>query len=37
GVAKYDKIPRKYYQNAMRFIAGWYPSERPDILDDYIS
>ncbi|PER52562.1 Rha family transcriptional regulator [Bacillus thuringiensis] len=22
GVAKYDKIPRKYYQNAMRFIAG---------------
>ncbi|MFG6062229.1 ORF6C domain-containing protein, partial [Salmonella enterica] len=20
GVAKYDKIPRKYYQNAMRFI-----------------
>ncbi|MED3325953.1 ORF6C domain-containing protein [Bacillus thuringiensis] len=37
GVAKYDKIPRKYYQNAMRFIAGWYPSERPNILDDYIS
>lgn len=37
GVAKYDKIPRKYYQNAMRFIAGWYPPERPSVLDDYIS
>ncbi|WP_144650186.1 ORF6C domain-containing protein [Bacillus cereus] len=37
GVAKYDKIPRKYYQNAMRFIAGWYPPERPSELDDYIS
>ncbi len=37
GVAKYDKIPRKYYQNAMRFIAGWYPPERPGVLDDYIS
>ncbi|PFM11662.1 Rha family transcriptional regulator [Bacillus cereus] len=29
GVAKYDKIPRKYYQNAMKFVAGWYPPERP--------
>ncbi|MED3036624.1 Rha family transcriptional regulator [Bacillus thuringiensis] len=37
GVAKYDKIPRKYYQNAMRFIAGWYPPERPNALDDYVS
>ncbi|PDZ03892.1 Rha family transcriptional regulator [Bacillus cereus] len=37
GVAKYDKIPRKYYQNAMRFIAGWYPTERPSALDNYIS
>lgn len=37
GVAKYDKIPRKYYQNAMRFIAGWYPPERPGALDNYIS
>ncbi|GAB6474872.1 MULTISPECIES: ORF6C domain-containing protein [Bacillus] len=37
GVAKYDKIPRKYYQNAMRFIAGWYPPERPNVLDDYVS
>ncbi|MRS25808.1 ORF6C domain-containing protein [Bacillus sp. RIT694] len=37
GVAKYDKIPRKYYQNAIRFIAGWYPPERPSELDDYIS
>ncbi|HDR7758449.1 TPA: ORF6C domain-containing protein [Bacillus cereus] len=37
GVAKYDKVPRKYYQNAMRFIAGWYPPERPSALDDYIS
>lgn len=37
GVAKYDKIPRKYYQNAMRFIAGWYPPERPSASDDYIS
>ena len=37
GVAKYDKIPRKYYQNAMRFIAGWYPPERPVALDDFIS
>ncbi|MGG1610477.1 ORF6C domain-containing protein [Bacillus wiedmannii] len=37
GVAKYDKIPRKYYQNAMRFIAGWYPPERPSSLDNYIS
>jgi len=37
GVAKYDKIPRKYYQNAMRFIAGWYPPERPRSLDDYVS
>ncbi|MGH0939946.1 ORF6C domain-containing protein [Bacillus mycoides] len=37
GVAKYDKIPRKYYQNAMRFIAGWYPPERPSKLDDYVS
>ncbi|MDV6040526.1 ORF6C domain-containing protein [Bacillus sp. SM-B1] len=37
GVAKYDKIPRKYYQNAMRFIAGWYPPERPGALDDFIS
>ncbi|MED3022370.1 MULTISPECIES: ORF6C domain-containing protein [Bacillus cereus group] len=37
GVAKYDKIPRKYYQNAMRFIVGWYPPERPSSLDDYIS
>lgn len=37
GVAKYDKIPRKYYQNAMRFIAGWYPPERPSSLGDYVS
>lgn len=37
GVAKYDKIPRKYYQNAMRFIVGWYPPERPGALDDFIS
>ncbi|MEW9575563.1 ORF6C domain-containing protein [Bacillus toyonensis] len=37
GVAKYDKIPRKYYQNAMRFIAGWYPPKRPNALDDYVS
>ncbi|PFN38087.1 ORF6C domain-containing protein [Bacillus thuringiensis] len=37
GVAKYDKIPRKYYQNAMRFIAGWYPPERSSALDDYVS
>ncbi len=37
GVAKYDKIPRKYYQNAMRFIAGWYPPERPNSLDDHAS
>ncbi|MDK7418695.1 ORF6C domain-containing protein [Bacillus cereus] len=37
GVAKYDKIPRKYYQNAMRFIAGWYPPERPGALDAFIS
>ncbi|PHD00727.1 Rha family transcriptional regulator [Bacillus toyonensis] len=37
GVAKYDKIPRKYYQNAMRFIAGWYPPKRPNVLDDYVS
>ncbi|WP_242270980.1 ORF6C domain-containing protein [Bacillus cereus group sp. BfR-BA-01425] len=37
GVAKYDKIPRKYYQNAMRFITGWYPPERPNTLDDYVS
>ncbi|MBE7133926.1 Rha family transcriptional regulator [Bacillus paranthracis] len=37
GVAKYDKIPRKYYQNAMRFIAGWYPPERPNTLDNYVS
>lgn len=37
GVAKYDKIPRKYYQNAMRFIAGWYPPERPSSVEDYIS
>ncbi|PEL57932.1 Rha family transcriptional regulator [Bacillus toyonensis] len=37
GVAKYDKIPRKYYQNAMRFIAGWYPPEKPSSLDDYVS
>ena len=37
GVAKYDKIPRKFYQNAMRFIAGWYPPERPSSLDDYVS
>lgn len=37
GVAKYDKIPRKYYQNAMRFIAGWYPPEKPGALDDFIS
>ncbi|MGR6912391.1 ORF6C domain-containing protein [Bacillus sp. BSL6] len=29
GVAKYDKIPRKYYQNAMKFVSGWYPPERP--------
>lgn len=34
GVAKYDKISREYYQNAMRFIAGWYPQERPGALDD---
>ncbi|MES1051799.1 Rha family transcriptional regulator [Bacillus thuringiensis] len=37
GVAKYDKILRKYYQNAIRFIAGWYPTEKPSALDDYIS
>lgn len=37
GVAKYDKIPKKYYQNAMRFIAGWYPPERPSSLGDYAS
>ncbi|PGX31051.1 Rha family transcriptional regulator [Bacillus anthracis] len=29
GVAKYDKIPRKYYQNAIKFVSGWYPPERP--------
>ncbi|EOO30853.1 rha family phage regulatory protein [Bacillus cereus VD133] len=37
GVAKYDKIPRKYYQNAMKFISGWYPPERPNLLDDHVS
>jgi hypothetical protein len=25
GVAKYDKIPRKEFETAMRFVAGWYP------------
>ncbi|MFE8095811.1 Rha family transcriptional regulator, partial [Bacillus toyonensis] len=20
---------RKYYQNAMKFVSGWYPPERP--------
>ncbi|WP_017154165.1 Rha family transcriptional regulator [Bacillus bingmayongensis] len=37
GVAKYDKIPRKYYQNAMKFISGWYPLERPNLFDDHVS
>ncbi|EEK75168.1 hypothetical protein bcere0007_2940 [Bacillus mycoides] len=37
GVAKYDKIPRKYYQNAMKFIAGWYPPERPNLFNDHAS
>ncbi len=37
GVAKYDKIPRKYYQNAMKFISGWYPPERPNLFDDHVS
>ncbi|HDX9612857.1 TPA: ORF6C domain-containing protein [Bacillus toyonensis] len=37
GVAKYDKIPREYYQNAMKFIAGWYPPERPNLFDDHAS
>ncbi|MEK6520979.1 Rha family transcriptional regulator [Bacillus thuringiensis] len=29
GVAKYDKIPRKYYQNTIKFVSGWYPPEKP--------
>ncbi|MED2934892.1 ORF6C domain-containing protein [Bacillus wiedmannii] len=37
GVAKYDKIPRKYYQNAMKFVSGWYPPERPNLLEDHVS
>ncbi|OOR30273.1 ORF6C domain-containing protein [Bacillus cereus] len=37
GVAKYDKIPRKYYQNAMKFISGWYPPERPNLFDGHVS
>lgn len=36
GVAKYDKIPRKYYQNAMKFVAGWYPPERPNLFGDEV-
>lgn len=26
GVAKYDKIPRKDFATAMRFVGGWYPA-----------
>ncbi|HIE8455393.1 TPA: Rha family transcriptional regulator [Bacillus cereus] len=37
GVAKYDKIPRKYYQHAMKFVSGWYPPERPNLFDDHVS
>ncbi|WOA60119.1 ORF6C domain-containing protein [Bacillus mycoides] len=37
GVAKYDKIPRKYYQNAMKFISGWYPPERPNLFNNHVS
>lgn len=25
GVSKYDKIPRKDFEEAVNFIAGWYP------------
>lgn len=25
GVSKYDKIPRKNFETAMKFVSGWYP------------
>lgn len=30
GVSKYDKIPRKDYQEAIDFIKGWYPPVRKE-------
>jgi anti-repressor protein len=32
GVAKYDKIPRKNFETALKFIAGWYPPTRQSEL-----
>jgi len=33
GVTKYYKIPRKFYQNAMKLVNGWYPPQRPDLFN----
>lgn len=32
GVAKYDKIPRKDFETALKFVHGWYPPERQNSL-----
>jgi len=34
GVSKYDKIPRKDFQTAMRFVNGWYPAVKQDVMFD---
>lgn len=34
GVSKYDKIPRKDFQTAMRFVNGWYPVVKQDAMFD---
>lgn len=32
GVAKYDKIPRKFFETAMNFVNGWYPPKKQQSL-----
>lgn len=32
GVSKYDKIPRKYHETAIRFVNGWYPAFKTNLL-----
>lgn len=36
GVSKYDKIPRKEFQTAMRFVNGWYPAVKPNVIFDEV-
>ncbi|MBP0725560.1 ORF6C domain-containing protein [Bacillus sp. RG28] len=32
GVAKYDKIPRKEFETAAKFINGWYPTVKNGLV-----